>query len=312
MFGIAMHGATKYTKSSPHLDYANPDAPKGGDIKQASIGTFDTLNPYTIKGTAADGLNLYYDRLMQRVWDEPFTMYPLIAESIDVPEDRSSVTFHINKKARFHDGSAITADDVLYSFETLKEYGRPNMRRIYKLVSKAEKIDDHTVHFAFGEGYDRETVMIVAMMPVLSKAWWTADGRDFDSTTLTPPLSNGPYNIKSLEVGRRITYERVPDYWATDLLVNRGHFNFGSVTYDYYRDDGVAFESFKTGDLDIRREWDAAKWASAYNFPALNTGKVKAESLSHGRPERVRALIFNTRRPPFDDIEVRKAFGLCI
>lgn len=306
--GLAMHGKPKYGPEATHLGYANPKAPKGGTITYSAIGTFDSLNPYAIKGKAAEGLNLVYDRLMGRVWDEPFTMYPLIAERAVVTEDRSAITFDINPKARFHDGSPITADDVIFSFETLKAHGRPNMRAIYKLVDKVEKRGDYTVHFEFGEGYDQETGMILAMMPVLSKAWW--EGRAFDSSVLETPNLNGPYRIAEFEPGRRIVYERVKDYWAKDLFQNVGHFNFDRVVYDYYRDDTVAFEAFKAGDFDIRREVDAGRWASAYDFPALKEGKVKKEALPHGRPERVNALIFNTRRAPFDDIRVRKALDL--
>ncbi len=307
-FGIAMHGSPKYVASDTHLTYANADAPKGGNLKEAAIGTFDTINPYSIKGKAAKGLNLVYDRLMARVWDEPFTMYPLIAQSIEVAEDRSSITVHINPKARFHDGRAITAEDVIFSFETLRDSGRPNMRQIYKLVETVEKRGDLSVHFKFGEGFDRETVMIIAMMPVLSKVWWK--DREFDSTTLDIPNLNGPYRIKSIDAGRAITYERVKDYWAADLLTNVGHHNFDIITKEYYRDDSVAFEAFKAGDLDIRREWNMGKWASAYDFPRAASGDVALESLPHGRPERTKGFIFNTRRAPFDDISVRKAFDL--
>lgn len=304
-YGLAMHGTPKYGPDDTHLDYVDPAAPKGGTLRQSAIGTFDTLNPFALKGTAAQGLNLVYDRLMARVWDEPFSLYPLIARSVDIPDDRSGATFHIDPRARFHDGSPILADDVIFSFETLKEKGRPNMRRIYKLVSTVEKIDDQTVRFSFGSGYDRETVMIIAMMPVLSKSWW--EGRDFDSTLLTAPLLNGPYKIASVEPGRRIIFERVSDYWAKDLLANAGHFNFDRIIYDYFRDETVAFEAFKSGNLDIRREFDAGKWASAYHFPAITKGEVKTESFAHGRPERTRGLIFNTRRAPFDDRLVREA-----
>ncbi len=302
-----MHGQPKYSADFTHLDYASPQAPKGGALKQAAIGTFDNLNPFAIKGKAAQGLNLVYDRLMQRVWDEAFTMYPLIAEKVDIPADRSEVTFHINKAARFHDGSPITAEDVLFSFETLRDHGRPNMRRIYKLVDSAKIMGKHEVYFHFGEGFDRETVMILAMMPVLSKAWW--DGREFDSTLLEIPLLNGPYKITAVDPGRRVVYERAPDYWAKDLPVNSGHFNFERIIYDYYRDNSVAFEAFKSGDLDLRRERDAGKWATAYDFPAIKNGAVTKESLQHGRPERVRSLIFNTRRTPFDNRGVREALN---
>ncbi|MGB4057369.1 MAG: extracellular solute-binding protein [Alphaproteobacteria bacterium] len=307
-FGLSMHGQPKYKAESPHLDYVNPDAPKGGTLTMAGLGSFDSVNPFALKGKAAEGLNLVYDRLMTRVWDEPFTMYPLIAEKMDVAEDRSSVTVHINPKARFHDGSPITADDVIFSFETLREHGRPNMRRVYKLVKEIRKIDSLTVHFAFGSGYDHETVMILAMMPVLSKKWWTE--KTFDAGTLTIPLQSGPYKIASIDPGRRIIYERVKDYWAKDLFQNVGHNNFERIIYDYYRDDGVAFEAFKAGNLSLRREYDAGKWNSGYTIPAVSSGKVAKESLTHGRPEKTRAFIFNTRRAPFDDIHVRQALNL--
>lgn len=275
---------------------------------QAAIGSFDTLNPLSIKGNAAKGLDLVTDRLMARVWDEPFTLYPLIAEKVDVPEDRSSLTVFVNPKARFHDGTPITADDVLFSYETLKAGGRPNMRRIYQLATHVGKLDERTVKFSFGPGHDRETVMIFAMMPVVSKAWWT--GKTFDSTTLEIPLGNGPYKVVSIDPGRKITLERVKDYWAADLLPNKGHNNFDRIVYDYFRDDTVAFESFKSGGLNVRREWDVTTWHGGYDFPALKDGRVRQESLRHGRPDRVRAFIFNTRRPPFDDIRVRRALNL--
>lgn len=306
-FGLAMHGEPKYNENSKHLDYANPNAPKGESIKHAAIGTFDTVNPYSIKGKAAQGLNLVYDRLMGRVWDEAFTMYPLIAKGYEIADDRSWIKFIIDERARFHDGTPITVEDVRFSFETLKNEGRPNMRNVYRLVSDIS-VEGNSITFTFGEGYDQETAMIIAMMPVLSKAWW--DGKTFDSTTLDIPNLNGPYTITEIDPGRRVVYERVKDYWAEDLLVNKGHFNFDTVMYDYYRDDTVAFEGLKAGESDVRREYDIGKWSGAYNFPALTSGAVTKEAIAHQRPERVRAFIFNTRRAPFDDIRVREAFNL--
>ncbi len=307
-FGIAMHGTPKYDENDTHIDYANPEAPKGGHITHAAIGTFDTLNPYSIRGKAAQGLNLVYDRLMARVWDEPFTMYPLIAQSYEMPEDRSEITFHLNPKARFHDGTRITADDVLFSFQTLKTEGRPNMRSVYRLVATAEKTGNNGVRFVFKDGYDEETALIIAMMPVLSKDWWA--GRTFDATTLDIPNLNGPYTVESFDTGRSITYKRVEDYWAKDLLPNVGHYNFDRVTYDYYRDDTIAFEAFKAGETDIRRETDIAKWAGAYDFPALGSGEVIKEAIPHQRPEKAKGLIFNTRRAPFNDPKIREALSL--
>lgn len=305
-----MHGNPKYGPDASHLDYVDPNAPKGGTLRQAGIGTFDTLNPFSIKGRPAEGLNYLNDRLMGRVWDEPFTLYPLIAQSVDVPEDRSSLTVHIDPRARFHDHAPVTADDVIYSYETLKAAGRANMRRVYALAKSVEKIDDHTVQFIFGDGYDRETVMIFAMMPVISQAWWS--NRTFDATTLEIPLGSGPYKIAAVDPGHRITYERVKDYWAADLPVNKGQYNFDTLTYDYFRNDMVALENFKAGELDLRREWDAGRWASAYDFPAVKNGEIILHTLPHNRAERTRGFIFNTRRAPLDDRKVRMALTLAL
>lgn len=304
-FGLSMHGQPKYDETSTHLEYANPDAPKGGTKKEAAIGTFDTLNPYAIQGKAAAGLNLFYDSLSVRVWDEPFSLYPLIASSLDMPDDRSSLTITIDPAARFHDGTPVSAEDILFSFETLRDHGRPNMRAVYKLVNNISVLDDGRIRFTFGDGYDRETAMIVAMMPVLSKSWWSQ--HEFSKTILDIPNGNGPYRIAEIDPGRRIVYERDPDYWAADHFASAGHYNFDTIIYDYYRDSSVAFEAFKAGDLNIRRETDITKWNSAYDD---NAQDYKRSQIKHGRPERARGFIFNMRREPFDDIRVRQALNL--
>lgn len=305
---LAMHSSPKYGQGTPknHLDYVNPDAPKGGHIKMAaSRSSFDTLNPYSLKGQAAENMGLINDRLMRRVWDEPFSLYPLIAQSIEMPEDRSSITFHIHPQARFHDGSPITSADVLFSYKTLKEKGRPNAQRIYKLVDRVERINERTITFTFGEGFDRETAMIIAIMPVLSENWWK--DRDFEAALTDIPLGNGPYKIKSFEMGRTVTYERVKDYWAKDLFANVGHYNFDTITYDYFRDDTIALEAFKKGDLDLRREWDITKWQSGYD--GLRPHIIKG-TFSHNRPERAHGFIFNLRRSIFTNDAIRQALSL--
>lgn len=301
-----MHGSRYEDGTVKQLSYVNPDAPKGGTLSEGVIGSFDTLNPHNIKGRPAQELGLVTDRLMARVWDEPFSLVPQIAASADLPEDRSWVIFNLDPRAQFHDGSPITSADVLFSYDTLKQYGRPNMRRIYQLATPAI-LDDRRIKFTFGEGYDRETVMIFAMMPVLSKAYW--QDRNFDTTTLDAPLGSGPYKISRVDPGRQIVYERVADYWGKDLLIARGQYNFDRIVYDYYRDDSVAFEAFKAGAFLLRREWNAGLWHSGYDFPALNAGRIKKEALEHGRPDRVRGFIMNTRRAPFDDIRVREAMS---
>ena len=305
-----MTGQPKMPPDFTHLDYANPQAPKGGMLRLSATGTFDTLNPFSLKGKSAQGLNLTYDRLMGRSWDEPFTLYPLIAQRVVVPADRSSLEVYVNPKATFQDGSPITADDVIFSFTTLKEKGRPNMRQVYKLVSSIEKIGTNGVRFKLGPGFDRETVMILAMMPVLSKSYWT--GKEFDKTTLTAPVTSGPYKAVTIDPGRRVVYERDRTYWARDLPINKGLYNFDRITYDYFRDEAVAFEAFKSSNVDIRTELDPGRWSMAYDFPALKTGQVRKENIKHGRVERTWGFIFNTRRAPFDDLQIRKALSLMI
>lgn len=301
---IAMHGEPKYSKSAAHLDYVNPNASKTGTLTQSVAGTFDTLNPFTLKGTPAQGLDYVYDRLAARVWDEPFTLYGLIAESMIVPDDRSSITFILDPSAKFQDRTSITADDVKFSFDTLKQYGRPNMRRVYQLVSKVTTESPRRIRFDLGPNHDRETVMILAMMPVLPAHAWA--GRNFNETTLVPPIGSGPYRVKNVGVGRKIEYERVADDWAANHITRVGLNNFDHLVYDYYRDDAVALEAFKAGEVDVRREFDTAKWQTAYKDVS---NKIRLEALPHGRPEAVRGFIFNLRRPVFADQKVRQALA---
>ena len=307
--GIAMHGAPKYGPDLEHLDYVNPDAPKGGELRRAATGTFDSLNPFIIKGVVAHGRHLVFESLLKRTWDEPFSLYGLIAESIDVPDDRSSVAFTLRPEARFHDGSPITVDDVIFSWETLKEQGRPNHRLYYNKVREIERPDARTVRFLFDtETPDRELPLILGLMPIISKAYYAH--ATFEETTLTPPLGSGPYKIESVDAGRGIVYRRDPDYWGKDLPINRGLNNFDRISYDYYRDDEVMMEAFRAGEYDLRQELSATRWATGYDFPAVDDGRVKIELLPHGRPSGMFAMVFNTRRPMFADRTVRYALSL--
>ena len=299
---IAMHGTPAQEISI--LPYARTDVVKGGRLTQCAVGTFDTLNDNTMKGKAADGLFLLNDPLMRRVWDEPFTLRGLIAKEVILPDDRSSITFRLDPNAIFHDGSPILSTDVEFSFNTLKEKGKPNTRNVYKLVNKVTIIDDRTIRFDFGDGYDRETALILAMMPVYSKSYW--HDREFDATTMDIPLGNGPYKIKSVDAGKKITFEKVTDYWANSNPVTVGHYNFDEMVFDYYRDEQIALEAFKSGECDVRREFNPAKWQVNYDDSAA----YLTEELTHSRPEPARGLIMNTRRAPMNDIRVRQALTL--
>ena len=305
---LAMHGAPLYPAGYKYFDYVNPDAPKGGDLKTSKSGSFDNLNNHIILGNNTEGLELLNDKLMQRAWNEPFTLYGLVAESVDIAPDRSWIIFHLNKKARFHDGVPMTAEDVKWSYEMYRAHGHPVRRRVYGLVTAVKIISDHDIKFTFGKGYDREAVMILGLMPVLPKHYWIK--HDITKTTLEPPLGSGPYRIKSVEPGHKIVYERVKDYWAKDLPVNVGQYNFDTITFTYYRDEDIALQAFKAGDYNVRHEYNIYKWMTSYDFKALRDGRVIKEDIPNQRPEWLRAMIFNTRRPMFQDRRVREALDL--
>ena len=307
---IAMHGEPKYGPGFTHFDYAAPEAPKGGTLVLGRTGSFDSLNPFLIKGVPAAGSDLVFERLLGRSRDEPFTLYGRIAESVRVPPDRSSVTFTIRAGARFHDASPITADDVLFSLDTLRRQGRPNHRLYYSLVARAEKLGERKVRLVFGAGGNREMPLIMGLMPILSKRYYR--DVDFARTTLVPPMGSGPYRVAAVEAGRSITYARRPDYWGRDLPVNRGRFNFDEVRIDYYRDSTAALEAFKAGRVDFRIEADPGRWAGAYASPALDAGAIVRRQVRHGRPAGMYAFAFNTRRPLFRDRRVRAALAYAL
>ncbi len=303
--GLSMFGDLKYGPAFKHFDYVNPNAPKGGDVTRAAIGSFDNLNPYILKGISADGLGLTADTLLRSSDDEAFAEYGLIAESIEIAPARDAVTFTLRAQARWHDGSPITVADVIFSFETLKEKGHPTFRVYYADVLAAENAGPHKVRFRFRNGNNRELPLILGQMPILSKAYYTTV--DFEKTTLDPPLSSGPYRIENVDPGRMITYTRVADYWGKDLPVNRGRFNIGRIRYDYYRDSVVAVEAFKAGEYDFRLENVSKNWATAYDFPALKSGQVNKVEIPHEIPTGMQCFVFNTRRAIFQDRRVRQA-----
>ena len=305
--GLALFGDLKYPAGFQHFDYVNPAAPKGGSVKYNAIGTFDTLNPFTLKGQPAAGVGAMFDTLMTPSEDEPSSTYGLIAESVEVANDRASVVYNLRPQARFWDGTPITPEDVIWTFDTLKAKGHPRWRLYYADVLKAEKTGPHQVKFIFRTGANRELPSIVGELPVLSKAYW--NDRDFAKTTLEIPLGSGPYKIDSFDPGRSVTYRRVPDYWGKDLPVNIGRNNFDVIRYDYYRDQTVALEAFKAGAYDIRVENVSKNWAIGYDSPALASGLIKKEQIPNKVPQGMQAFGFNTRRPIFQDARVRRALG---
>jgi microcin C transport system substrate-binding protein len=276
-------------------------------MRLESLGTFDTLNPFVIKGVPAAGIGQVFDTLMTRGEDEPATVYPLVAESADLAADRMSVLYALNPKARFHDGSPITPADVVWSFETLRDKGAPLYRFYYGDVTKVEMEGDHGVRFLFKNGDNRELPAILSEMPILSKAYWST--RDFEKTTLEPPLGSGPYTIASVDPGRSITYKRVDDYWAQDLPVNKGRFNVATIRYDYYRDATVALEAFKAGAYDIRQENSSKAWATGYDGPALRDRLITKVVIPNQNPTAMQGFGYNLRRPLFQDPLVRQALA---
>jgi peptide/nickel transport system substrate-binding protein len=307
MHGIAMHGNPALPRGFTHLPHVNPDAPKGGQLRLAAPGTFDNLNPFIIRGNTPQGLREYvFESLMARAADEPFTLYGLIASGIETPADRSSVTFHLRPEARFSDGRPITAEDVVFSHRVLSEKGWPYHRSHYKKVTKVEVLSPHRIRFDFGGALDRELPLILGLMPVLPRHRFDFD--TFERTTLEPLVGSGPFVIAKVDPGRSITYRRNPQYWGRDLPVHRGRYNFDEVSYELFRDQGAMFEAFKAGDIDARVEDEPARWAEGYDFPAVRNGHVLRREVIIGQPAGMSALVFNSRRPPFDDQRVRRAF----
>lgn len=303
--GIAMYGAPALPPDFVSLPYANPDAPKGGRIVFGESGGFDSLNPFILKGNAPAGVSaLTVETLMGRSYDEPFALYGLLAESVETDEARSYVAFTLREGARFSDGSPVTPEDVLWSFETLGTEGSPRYASAWAKIAKAEKTGPRTVRFTFNTE-DRELPLILGLRPILKKAQW--DGKDFTVSSLDPIIGSGPYVIGPFEPGRYISYVKNPDWWGADLPFNRGQHNVDEVRYDYFGDGGVVFEAFKAGDITSYREANPAAWASNYGFPAVQSGDVVLAEIPHQRPSGIDGFVFNTRREIFADWRVREA-----
>lgn len=305
--GLALHGDLKYGPDFEHFEYASPEARKGGYVRLAAVGTFDSLNPFILRGREAAGLNAVFDTLTVNARDEPFSVYGLVAESIEVAPDNAWVIYHLRPEARFHDGEPMTAADVLFTFRTLRERGHPSYRSYYAMVEDAEALDEHTVRFNFKVANNPELPLIMGQLPVLPEHYW--QDREFDRTTLTPPLGSGPYRIAEVNPGRSITYERVEDYWAEDLPVRKGHYNFDRLRYDYYRDATVALEAFRAGEFDLRQENVARQWAMGYDGEALAQGHIIKEEIEHEQPQGMQGFAMNTRSPIFADRDVRRAMA---
>jgi peptide/nickel transport system substrate-binding protein len=308
--GIAMHGEPALPPGFEHLPYANPEAPKGGRLMVGVPGTFDSLNPYNLKaGSAAQGVQgNVYQSLMQRSFDEPFTLYGLVAQSIETDEARSFVTFHLDPRAHFSDGKPITAADVAFTFDLLKAKGRPQQRGAYSLVKSVTTPDEHTIHYDLAGIGDRELPMTLAIMPILPKHH--TDIERFGESTLEAPVGSGPYKIAEVKVGERIVLKRDPDYWGRDLPIQKGLHNFDEIDIDYFRDANSLFESFKAGLIDYRDETSPTRWINGYDFPAVRDGRVIKETLPVGVPKGMEGFAFNLRRPLFQDIRVREALGI--
>jgi peptide/nickel transport system substrate-binding protein len=310
-----MHGAPALPANFSHMPYANPDAPKGGRLVYGLLGTFDSLNPLIVRGIAVQQVRgqgfergYVYESLMTRGDDEPFTLYGLLAESVETDDARSFVTFHLNAKARFSDGKPVTADDVLFSWALLRDHGRPGHREYYSKVAKAEALDPLTVRFDFGGVSDRELPLILGLMPILPRH--ATDIATFEETTLKPLIGSGPYRIADVKPGASVTFTRNPDYWGRDLPVNRGFWNFDEIRLDFYREANSQFEAFTRGLYDFRHEEEPLRWHEGYDFPAARDGEVIRDTIKPGVPQPSEYLVFNTRRPIFSDIRVRQALTM--
>jgi microcin C transport system substrate-binding protein len=311
--GLSAFGELKYPADFKNFEYVNPDAPKGGRFSSTGTGgvkTFDSFNNFILKGDAAQGLEYLFDSLMTRAQDEPDAVYGLVAESGEVAPDKRSVVFKLRPEAKFADGTTITADDVVFTLNTLKEKGHPNFTLSLRDVVKADAIDPRTVRYEFKGDLIRDLPLVVAELPVLSKAFYTK--HPFDQSSLEKPLGSGPYEIGAFKPGTYVSYKRRPDYWAKDLPVNRGRFNFDEVRYEYYRDRTLELEGLKSAAFNFREEFTSIDWATGYDIPAVKEGRLVRLVMPDQRPSGAQGFFINTRREPFKDKRVREALGLAL
>ena len=306
--GASLLGGMKYGPDFKHFEHVNPNAPKGGTARLGTRGTFDSFNPFIVKGTPPSGITLVYETLMTRSIDEGSTEYGLIAEWIEVPEDQSWVAFRLRDEAKWHDGKQITVEDVIFSFDVLTTKAHPQYRLYYADVKGARDMGDRIVRFDFNTTQNRELPHIMSQLSILPKHWW--EGRDFEESSLERPLGSGPYRVGDFEAGRHIEFDRVEDYWGSDLPVNIGQYNFDTIRYEIYRDSDVLFEAFKSGAFDFRAENSAKKWALQYDFPAVLDGRVKTDQYPEEGPKIAQFYALNLRKPKFSDRRLRQAIGL--
>lgn len=307
-YGLAMHGAPALPEDFEHFLYANPDAPQGGAVRVGVVGAFDTVSPFQLRGQAAAGVRAHvFESLMARNRDEPFALYGLLAEHVWTAPDRSWVEFQLRENARFANGEPVTVEDVIWSLETLGELGRRSHRTYYPQVAAIERPGPRRVRFVFAEP-NRELPLLIGLMPVLPRGQW--DGRDFEAATFEPLIGSGPYRLVEIDPGRRVVFERNPDYWGADLPANRGRNNFDQIAYVYFRGEDTHWEAFKAGDVDLFFDGDPERWATQYDFPAARDGRVTQSEIGHGLPSGMHGFVFNTRRAPFDDPKLRQALAL--
>ena len=310
--GISTFGELKYGADFEHLDYVNPDAPKGGEISLWGFGSFDSMHPYSTKGRSGQYSSIFFESLLEGSSDEPDSVYGLVAESLEYPEDRSEVIFNMRPEARFSDGSPLTAADVVFSYEVLRDKGLPSFRAVIeKQIESAEALGPHRVKFTFKDGVPtRDLPQTVGGLPIFSKAYYETSGADFEESTLTPAIGSGPYVLESIDVGQQIIYKRNPDYWGKDLPINKGRHNFDTIRIEYFADYNSAFEGFKAGTYTFRSEASSKIWATAYDFPAIEKGWAVKDTPPDGTLASGQSFLFNLRRERFQDIRVRKAIGM--